>query len=239
MKQHLGLASIIIGIVLIIGLCGAAFWYSSGDLRSLFTKHTTSSNDLPQQIPLPNVQVQSQSDGTITFTLPDTFGLATTKDQVLVKSYIPPCEDGFLYCLYYKGNQFEGTNFDSAGVTITKRDDLKDAQACTSTAPSGYTAARPAATESNGTYATSVFTKLGDAGAGHSASDTVYRLFAVRSKTCYGIRLRVAQSQYANYPAGSIKKFTDADAMTIQMQLRGLIDTIRLGDTPVTFVTAK
>src|SRR5581483_3797253 len=44
---------------------------------------------------------QSISDGTFTIAFPSTdFGLATNQQQLLVNSYIPPCNQGFNYCLY-------------------------------------------------------------------------------------------------------------------------------------------
>src|SRR5262245_50629843 len=43
------------------------------------------------------------------------WALAVSADQVLVHSYIPPCEEGFDYCIYYNGDRYVGTNFESAG----------------------------------------------------------------------------------------------------------------------------
>lgn len=169
----------------------------------------------------------STSDGTISFTRDaGSFGLAVSEDQIVTKSYIPQCDPGFDYCLYYTNDAFEGTNFDGAGVSITKRDDLS-ASTCLTAQPEGYTGQTPA-TRRESAYATSVFTGLGDAGAGHYATDNVYRLSV--GETCYEMRTRVAESQFANYPAGSIKEFNAADKHVLNSMLHLQLERITLTD---------
>src|SRR5690606_21204076 len=76
--------------------------------------------------------------GELMFVRPADFGLAVHRDQMLVTSVIPPCDDGFDYCLYYLGEEFAGTNFRSAGIRIERREDLETAASCLTTPPRGY-----------------------------------------------------------------------------------------------------
>jgi hypothetical protein len=171
---------------------------------------------------------QTVSDGTITISIPSSeFGLAAKKDQILVHSYIPPCDENFNYCLYYNGSAYTGTNFESAGLRIQKRDDLKTQPACLTTQLAGYNGLVPK-TGSADSYATSVFSPLGDAGAGHYSSGSLYRLFY--DNKCYEFQTRIGESQFANYPAGSIKEFTKTDQSAIQAKLQEILNNITLPD---------
>lgn len=175
------------------------------------------------------------SDGTISFTRDASFALAVNADQVTTKSYIPPCDEGFTYCLFYTGGAFDDTNFDSAGVSITKRDDLSTST-CLTAQPDGYSGQTPA-TRRESAYATSVFTGIGDAGAGHYATDTVYRLSV--DESCYEMRTRIGESQFANYPAGTIEEFNAADKHVLNSMLHLQLERIKLADgTAVVFPDA-
>lgn len=169
---------------------------------------------------------ETTSDGTISFSRDASFALAVNADQVTTESYIPPCSEGFDYCLFYTGTAFDDTNFDSAGVSITKRDDLS-ASTCITAQPEGYTGQTPA-THRESSYATSMFSGLGDAGAGHYATDTVYRLSV--GESCYEMRTRVGESQFANYPAGTIEEFNAADRHVLNSMLHLQLERIRLAD---------
>lgn len=168
---------------------------------------------------------QSVSDGTITFSHPSNFELAVTAKEIVSNSYIPPCEDGFDYCLYSTGTEYKGTNFESAGLGIAKRTDLTEQKTCLETKPEGYSNLKPVIRNSNN-YATSIFSPLGDAAMGHYAHDRVYRLSI--NSTCYEFRTRVGLSQFANYPAGSIREFTTSDEATVQTELNALLESIKL-----------
>ena len=167
----------------------------------------------------------SATDGTISFSYASGFALATSPDQILVKSYIPSCEAGFSYCMYFHGSAYAGTNFESAGVGIAKRTDLKSKTACLSTQPSGYTDLKPVVLLQTG-YATSMFAPLSDAGAGHYAHDRLYRLSV--GSSCYEIRQRIGQTQLANYPAGTVREFTAADEESVQSALDSILGSITL-----------
>lgn len=181
---------------------------------------------------------QSISDGTITVMYPSVqFGLATTPGQVLVTSYIPPCAQGFNYCVYFNGSQYQGTNFESAGLRIQKRTDIAVEHLCLTTPPSGFSATTtPAATAAQNTYATSVFSPVGDAAAGHYSSGSLYRLFIRDGSKCYEFENRIGQTQFANYPAGLIKQFTASDQTVVSAQLLSILNTIVLKDgTKISF----
>ncbi len=170
----------------------------------------------------------------ITFSYPDDFGLAVTRGQVLVMSYIPTCEDDFDYCLYYDGTEYEGTNFDSAGVRIKKRTDITYENACLNMPPVGYTSLVPRM-DKKPSYATSVFSPVGDAGLGHYAKGSVYRLF-MATTTCLEFETRIGESQFANYEPGTIEEFTEAKRSHIENKLKtilGGITIVRTGEKVV------
>ena len=86
---------------------------------------TTTPPSIATSTPSATTTAQSISDGTIAFWYSsDEFGLAVTPEQILDHSYIPPCSDDFDYCFYYIGSDYNGTNFESAGLRVEKRSDL-------------------------------------------------------------------------------------------------------------------
>ena len=176
--------------------------------------------------PSASVAEHSISDGKVTVSFDSSqFGLATTTDQVLVKAYIPPCSQSFDYCLYYIGDAYTNTNFESAGLSIQKRIDLTTQSKCLNTLPDGYSNMTPVTASGNG-YMTSEFSPLGDAAAGHFSVGALYRLSFAGN--CYEFQTRVGQTQFQNYPAGSIQEFTAADETSLDDQLAGILNGIKL-----------
>lgn len=168
---------------------------------------------------------QVLAGGQVMIDSPQDFGLAVTADQVLVESNVPPCDDGFDYCLYYNGNEYQGTNFQSAGLRINIRDDLEEADACLSTPPAGYDDLEADISESTG-YSISTFSPIQNAAAGHYSDGTLYRLAVDGS--CYEIETRIGESQFENYEEGTIQEFTEADRQAVQDRLDALLGNIRL-----------
>lgn len=168
---------------------------------------------------------QTVSDGVLQFGFPEDFGLAVTKEQVLVKSYIPPCNEGFNYCIYYNGQAFAGTNFESAGIRISKRADLRDETSCLTTPPDGYTNMKPS-TSKQASYSASIFSPIGDAGAGHYANGEEYRLWV--QNICYEIETRIGETQFANYPPGTIKQFTEDDRNAVYKSFNSIISSLKI-----------
>ncbi len=165
----------------------------------------------------------------ITFAYPDDFGLAVTKEQILATSYIPACEDGFDYCLYYNNTAFDRTNFDSAGLRIEKRVDITSENVCMTMPPNGYKSLTPVVNKKV-SYATSVFSPVGDAGAGHYASGSVYRLF-IATTTCLEFETRIGESQFANYETGTIQEFTKDKRLLVENKLKSILDGVAISKT--------
>ncbi len=177
---------------------------------------------------------QTVSDGTITVGYPSDFGLAKNATQVLVHAYIPPCDENFDYCLYYNGAAYTGTNFESAGVRIAKRADLATASLCLQTLPNGYTSGLTPKITTGSDYQTSVFSPLGDGATGHYASGALYRL--AYGSACYEFETRIGETQFANYPAGTIQEFTTADRAAVQAKLDAIATGVTLpGGGHITF----
>jgi hypothetical protein len=170
---------------------------------------------------------QTISDGTLAFGYPSKdFGLATNQTQILVHPNTPPCDATFNYCLFYNGTAYQGTNFESAGIRIAKRTDLTLERLCIETPPQGYDSSMtPNATSSADTYASSVFT-VGDAGAGHYANGSLYRLFVREDATCYEIETRIAATQFANYSPGTINEFTADMQAALKNEINAIVSSI-------------
>lgn len=167
------------------------------------------------------------SDETITIGYPaPEFGLAVRREQ-LPASYIPACDDGFSYCVYYAGDRHEGTNFESAGVGVRRRDDLAGREACVSTPPEGYDELAPLVASST-SHAAATYWPVGDAGAGHYARGAVYRLSV--ADRCYELESRVGESQFANFEPQAIREFTASDRDALEAELRRIVEAVELPD---------
>ncbi len=229
-KKTLGIVIVLIIIIVIIFALSGSF---SKNGPSSVEVTPTVSPTVAVATPTPAL---SHSTKEITFSVPDGFGFAISEDQILQKGYIPACDPSFDYCVYALG-QYPGTNFDSAGIRIQKRTDLGTDQKCLNTVPDGFSGLKPkiSLTTTDGfTYTTSLFTPLGDAGAGHYATGDVYRL--AYKKTCYEFQTRVGATQFANYPAGTIKEFTAADQAALMQKLRSFVNGITFTDTQAKIV---
>lgn len=162
--------------------------------------------------------------GEIRFERPDDFGLAVSQEQVLVESVIPPCSEGFDYCLYYNDTTYEGTNFESAGLRIEARPDLVTEDVCLSTPPTGYEALEPSIREP-GMYSTSVFTPVQGAATGQVAEGSVYRL--AHNGSCHEFETRIGTSQFENFEPGTVEEFTENDRQALEERLHNLLETVR------------
>ena len=238
----------IIALVLVIAAVVIAGWYIDqaylGSPSSGYQYPTSSVSGGTSTTP-PAFD-QSISDGTFIIAFPSSeFGLATNQQQLLVHSYIPPCDQGFNYCFYYIGSAYHGTNFESAGIRVKKRADLTTENKCLTTQPTGYMNLIPLVATSS-QYGASVFSTLGNGAAGHYANDTLYRLWAPTSAAgtvattnagkCYDFETRIGQSQFSNYPSGTIKEFTGTDQTTLQNKMQKILNTLTIASgTPVAF----
>ena len=213
-----------LGVVVLVGLIGFIAYQGASVPASPGGATTTATSTAP-------ALDQTLSDGAFTVAFPSTeFGLATDASQVLARAYIPPCDPNFNYCLYYIGSAYAGTNFESAGLRIKNRADLATEKSCLTTPPAGYAASvKPVASTSTAAYASSVFTGVGGAGAGHYATGALYRLFVPSPATCYEFETRIGETQFANYPPGAIKEFTAEDRAAVSAELQRMIENITLG----------
>ena len=236
-NRRMGKFGTFLVFIIVIAVIAAGFLWminssnKNGAMISANSSSSASSNTVPTLVlntPTGTAAsgTESISDGTITIAYPGAdFGLATSQTQVTVRSYIPPCDPDFNYCLYYIGTAYQGTNFDSAGIRVEKRADLTTQVACLTIPPTGFANFTPTST-TIGDYSVSEFTPLGDAGAGHFAKGALYRL--EYNGSCYEFETRIGQSQFANYPSGTIQQFTAADEANVQTEIVGILNSITL-----------
>lgn len=169
---------------------------------------------------------QTLPGGAVSFRHAKNFGLAVKPEQVLAHSFIPVCQEGFDYCLYYNGSDYQNTNFDSAGISVTVRSDLSSKVRCMNDQPLGFTNLSPEI-EDNAGYSTSGFI-VGNAATGHYSTGQVHRLW--HGEGCYEFETRVNESRFANYPTGTIDEFTQADKHDMQSMLTGIMESILVTD---------
>lgn len=158
--------------------------------------------------------------GIYSFERPQNFGLAVKKEQILKKSYIPPCKEGFDYCLYYNGKKYKNTNFETAGVGFYILKNIGE-EACLSV--NDYHGRKDLHSETINGIEFIVFSS-GDAAMGHYASDRVYRTF--QNGECYVFIARIGVSQFENYEPGTIEKFTPEMEKKVRNALKKILQGI-------------
>ena len=218
-------------VLALLVVAGLAFIYytSAPPMPTAISSGTTASPNGPaaQSVTLPG--------GIISFRFPAAYGLAVSPEQVLVRSYIPPCDAPFDYCLYRTATDYASTTFESAGIRILARSDLKTEKACLTAKPTGFTSIR-STTASTTSYGAAAFGPLSGAAMGHYASGALYRLYA--SGTCTEFETRIGESQYANYPPGAIGQFTAADRAAVANELAGILGSVAASGTPISWPAA-
>jgi hypothetical protein len=216
-------------IVIVVILGVLAFWYLNNNVSITVSPSPTASSHVTTSATPASTQNNISTGKGISFSYSSDFGLATSGNQVPANSYIPACDkESMDYCLYYKGTDYQGTNFESAGLRIQQRPTLLTKTACTNSIPDGYNSLVPTVTEHSG-YTTSVFAPIGDAAAGHYANGSLYRVWF--GTTCYEFETRVGETQFANYPAGSIKEFSDANREAIIKKLLDILSSVTINST--------
>lgn len=163
--------------------------------------------------------------GSVSFQVPEGFGFSVAGEPLLVQHVVPPCDVGYDACVYLSDDAYVGTNFESAGVRISLRDDLGSQDACLHAQPDGYTGLVPT-TDVHAGFATSIFSSIGQGAAGHTSVGELRRLYA--QDRCYEFETRVAQTEFGNYDPGAIKRFTDGDQAIVEQQLRGVLRSVAL-----------
>lgn len=170
-------------------------------------------------------QKQTISDGNVIFGVPFDFAIATSSKQISVRSYIPSCDTKMDYCIYYSGKGYASSTFESAGIRMLKRSDLKDEVNCMNKKTENYNNLSSSTVKTK-EYSTSVFYPIDDAGMGHFSSGEIYRLFV--NNICYEFETRIGQSRYENYKKGSIVQFTSMDLGTMKDKLHQILFDMRL-----------
>ena len=167
------------------------------------------------------------ADGEVLISYPPGFGLAVTQEQLLHDAQIPPCDEGFDYCIYVEPEEFEGTNFSSAGLGIQARTDLTNEADCMLTQPDGYLDLVPIVAGASD-FATTLYHGIDQGAAGHYSTGSLGRLYY--DSACYQFETRVAQAQFANYPTGTIEEFDAADQARTSDRLMAVMARVALPD---------
>jgi len=115
--------------------------------------------------------------GRVGLDTPAELSLAVTPEQLLTDASPPPCREGFDYCLYLPAEAYAGTNLRSAGLAVTRREDLRAPASCLLAQPDGWSGLQPGVVyEGPGSpVATSRFGDVGEGAAGSYTLGEVLR----------------------------------------------------------------
>lgn len=188
---------------------------------------STENNDgnSSEQVEADSTQIITDPELGYSISYPETFTALSEAEQDILPSlgYVPPCDENHSNCLYYIGTEFEGTNFDSAGISTKNLIDTGE-ENCTSfneayTLPDSEISTEEI--DSNLFYVA----RSGNAGAGHMAEETLYRTY--HSNTCVEITTRIGYSQFGNYPEGSVEEFTAEDKNELMNSMKEVVHTLK------------
>ena len=155
---------------------------------------------------------------------PDSFGFSTDYDQVKALSYIPSCDENMVACAFLKKENYSGTNFDGAGVSVNIDSTLNTETKCYNFAVSTNEAQQQVADVNiNGTNFKSA--TGGGGAAGHYDKLQVYRNF--HNGMCYEIAQHVVATQIGNYPTGTVKEFNQDE---VWQRLQGVVNTFQFAN---------
>src|ERR1051326_8290514 len=144
---------------------------------------------------------------------PFDFGFSTDYNQVKGLSYIPSCDENMVACAFLKKENYPGTNFDGAGVSINVTPMARDA-----------TCYLDASKKSAGPITINgvefITFEGGDAGAGHFENIKTYRTF--HNSNCYEISSHIGYTNISNYPAGTVSQF---DQNEVWQKLQGVVNS--------------
>lgn len=180
-----------------------------------------------------NGQTGSTSEETITdialnysLSYPTDFTKLGTDERAELNTlgYIPPCTEDYNTCLYYSGERYTETNFDSAGLSahIIEATNRESCEAFTGS----YLLPNTDISTENLNGNTFSVARSGDAGAGHIAEETLYRTY--HNDICLEIVTRIGYTQFANYPEGTIKEFTENNREDLMNDMKNIIRTLSL-----------
>lgn len=191
-------------------------------VNSLFHKNTTDEVSDPNAYnPITNTIVQTDF---FSFSHAG-YGLATTPDEIVKKSYIPACSTPFDYCIYYNMDNYGDTNFEAAGIRISKMPQLDSMDLCLNTPPEGYSDIVPNIYD-NTDHLISTYSPIEEGAAGHYSTGKIYRL--AYGGSCFEFETRVAETQFANYPEGTKVEFSAEKKKEVIDSLNNILDMVRL-----------
>ncbi|HLV12873.1 MAG TPA: Gmad2 immunoglobulin-like domain-containing protein [Trueperaceae bacterium] len=171
--------------------------------------------------------------GRVGLDTPAELSLAVTPEQLLTDASPPPCREGFDYCLYLPAEAYAGTNLRSAGLAVTRREDLRAPASCLLAQPDGWSGLQPGVVyEGPGSpVATSRFGDVGEGAAGSYTLGEVLRLYD--GVQCWELETRLALTRFENYPPGRVEEFSDADRADVERLLWSVLDSAVVAGEPV------
>lgn len=170
------------------------------------------------------------ADRSFQLNVPPGYGVHTGKDK-LYGSYIPICHDDSLVCITYPSGQYKGTTFEDASVEVTLLAP-KTSQACLNPGTFDLSTYSDAAFQIDAKSPTRVIDGApfwhASVGAGASSHDVVGdRYRGYKNGRCYELSLAVTFTNFAAFPAGTVKEFTTQDQMRVATQLRRILGSFR------------
>ena len=132
-------------------------------------------------------------------------------------SVIPPCDDGFLACIAWRGAAFEGTNFDSAGVAVFAPDAASAVQ-CRATRSGAVPG--EARQETVGGLEFTTYT-TGEGAMSHASHDDVWLTWD--GARCWQLVARIGSTRLEVYEPGRVEAFSDADREQLRAVLRDIL----------------
>ena len=180
---------------------------------------------VPPAPPVASVATYADPDHRFTFQYPSDAKIITAQNPTGAVGYLPVCDQQTSQaCAFFSGDEFPGSNFDGAGVSVNVLPDAKTAAACRT----GFNGAKLIGSRNINDVAFSVFSD-GDAAMSHAAVGNDYQAFV--QGVCYQITTRVFTTTFDVYPAGAIKEFTAAQDEQMKQTLDSIVASFRF--TPV------
>jgi hypothetical protein len=140
-----------------------------------------------------------------------------TSEPVIRPSYIPVCAHNNVVCFEYSGNEYEGTNFGAAGLSINILRDRRTQEDCNQI----DTGSDPINEETiNGVRFH--FGETDGAAASHAIWGPAYRSF--HENVCFELAVGITATSLGVYDPGTIKEFRGAKLL---QELQAMVHTFR------------
>ncbi len=133
------------------------------------------------------------------------------------RSYIPVCQSESIACFEYNGNEYEGTNFEAAGVSVNILRELRTEKECYKIENVSLPIQKITLNGIPFHYG-----DIGEGGLGHGIGGPAYRTF--REHVCFEVALLITATSISVYDPGTVKEF---DSATLEKQLDRMLHTFR------------